>query len=140
MIFIVSMLLTIISVNAQQISLYDSDGNAIAYIDYEKDATIFMWNGTPIAFVEVDGKELCVFGFNGNFLGWYEDGIMYDKQGYAVGFRKGAINMITKIERIKGIQKIVPIRPITPITPIQPIWKNHWSNTSLTEILFYGKK
>ena len=61
------------------------------------------------------------FGFNGSFLGWYEDGVIYDKKGYAVGARKGAVSMITKIERIKGIQKITPIRPITPITPIQPI-------------------
>lgn len=128
------------TVNAQQISLYDSEGEARAYIDYDEEATIFMWDGTPVAFVEKDGRDLCVFGFNGSFLGWYEDGILYDKKGYAVGARKGAVSMITKIERIKGIQKITPIRPITPITPIQPILKNSWSNTSLTEFLYYGKK
>ena len=99
-----------------------------------------MWDGTPVAFVEKDGRDLCVFGFNDSFLGWYEDGVIYDKKGYAVGARKGAVSMITKIERIKGIQKITPIRPITPITPIQPILKNSWSNTSLTEFLYYGKK
>lgn len=126
--------------SAQQLSLFDSEGEARAYIDYDEEATIFMWDGTPVAFVEKDGSDLCVFGFNGSFLGWYEDGVMYDKKGYAVGARKGAVSMITKIERIKSIQRITPIRPITPITPIQPILKSSWSNTSLTEFLYYGKK
>lgn len=126
--------------SAQQVSLFDSEGEARAYVDYDEEATIFMWDGTPVAFVEKDGSDLCVFGFNGSFLGWYEDGIMYDKKGYAVGARKGAVNMITKIEKIKSIQRITPIRPITPITPIQPILKISWSNTSLAEFLYYGKK
>ncbi len=92
-----------------------------------------------VAFLEKDGQDVCVFDFNGSFLGWYEDGIIYDKNGYAVGARDGAVNMITKIEGIKGIQSITPIRPITPITPIQPIWKSSWSNTSLSEFLYFGK-
>lgn len=138
--FLFVMMLTISTLSAQQISIYDSNGEARAYIDYDKEATIFMWDGTPVAFIEKDGNDLCVFGFNGSFLGWYEDGIMYDKKGSAVGARKGAVNMITKIEKIKGIQKITPMRPITPITPIQPIWKSSWSNTPLIEFLYYGKK
>lgn len=140
LLFLTLTILIVSTLSAQQISLYDNNGEARAYIDYDEDATIFMWDGTPVAFVEKDGRNLCVFGFNGSFLGWYEDGIIYDKKGYAVGARKGAVSMITKIERIKGIQKITPIRPITPITPIQPIWKSSWSNTSLTEFLYYGKK
>jgi len=128
------------SVGAQQTSLYDSGGEARAYIDYNQEATIFMWDGTPVAFIEVNRDEICIFGFNGNFLGWYENGIIYEKKGYAVGVRKGAINMIYKPERIKGIQKIIPIRPITPITPIQPIWKSTWSSMDLTEFLYFGKK
>jgi hypothetical protein len=124
---------------SQQVSLYDKDGEAQAYIDYEQESTIFMWNGTPVAFLEKDGSDVCVFGFNGTFLGWYADGIIYDKNGYGVGARKGATNMITKIERIKGIQKITPIKPITPITPIQPILKSSWSSTSLMEFLYSGK-
>jgi hypothetical protein len=120
---------------AQQVSLFDSNGEARAYIDLDKDATIFRWDGTPVAFIKMDNNEICIFGFSGKFLGWYESGIMYDKQGYAVGVKKGAVNMIYKLEGIKGIQKIIPIRPIAPITPIKPIWKNSWSSTNLAEFL-----
>lgn len=125
---------------AQQISLFDNNGEARAYIDFDEEATIFIWDGTPAAFLEQDGSEICVIGFNGNFMGWYEDGIIYDKKGYAVGAREGAINMMTKMERMKGMQKMTPMRPMTPMTPMQPMWKSSWSSTSLTEFLYFGKK
>ena len=89
--------------------------------------------------MENDGSDMCVFGFNGIFLGWYEDGIVRDKNGNAVGARNGATNMITNIEPIKSIQEISPIRPITPITPIKPIFSNSWSSESLTAFLYSGK-
>ena len=126
--------------SAQQVSLFDSQGEARAYIDYDQEATLFMWNGTPVAFIEEDGDDLCIFGFDGNFLGWYEDGIIYDKKGYIVGARKDAVTQFTKMERIKGFQKITPIRPITRMSPIQPILRTRWSNTPLTEFLYFGKK
>ena len=140
LLFLVLTILTVSSLSAQQISLYDSEGEARAYIDYDKDATIFMWDGTPVAFVEKDGRDLCVFGFNGSFLGWYVDGIIYDKKGYAVGARKGAVSMMTKMERMKSMQRMTPMRPMTPMTPMQPMLKSSWSNTSLTEFLYFGKK
>ncbi len=123
----------------QQITIFDREGAAKAYIDYDEDATIFLWNGKPTAFLEREGSDLCVFGFNGEFLGWYEDGIIYDEDGYIVGAREGAVNMITQIEPIKSIQEITPIKPITSITPIQPIWKSSCSSTSLVEFLYQGK-
>lgn len=138
-ILLLFLFISISNIYAQEIALFDSEGIARAYIDYSENATIFLWNGTPVAFLDNDGGDMCVFGFNSNFLGWYEDGIIYDKRGNAVGARKGAVNMITQIEPIKGIQQITPIRPITPITPIKPIWSNSWSSTSLTEFLYFGK-
>ena len=129
-----------LALNAQQTSLFDRDGEARAYIDYDKDATIFMWDGTPIAFLKKDGSDICIFGFNGSFMGWYEDGIIYDRNGYVVGTKKGATNMLTKMERMKSMQRMTPVRPMTPVTPMQPMWKSSWSSTSLTELLYFGKK
>lgn len=129
----------VFQLKAQEVTLFDSNGDARAYIDYDEEATIFLWNGKPVAFLENDGSDMCVFGFNGNFLGWYEDGIIRNKNGYAVGARKGAVNMVTSIEPIKNIQEITPVKPITPITPIKPIFSNSWSSESLTEFLYSGK-
>jgi hypothetical protein len=126
--------------NNQQISLFDSQGDARAYIDFEEDATIFMWDGTPVAFLDKDGDDICVFGFRGGFLGWYENGMIYDKNGYTVGARKEALSMLTNMERMKGMQKMTPMRPMTSMTPMKPFWKNRWSATTLTEFLYFGRK
>jgi len=136
---LILLLLVAFEINAQEVTIFDSEGKARAYIDYNDDATIYLWNGKPVAFLENDGSDMCVFGFNGNFLGWFEYGIVRDENGDAVGARKGATNMITSIEPIKSIQEISPIRPITPITPIKPIFNNSWSSESLTEFLYSGK-
>ena len=125
-------------INAQQTSIFNKGGEAIAYIDYNSDATIFMWDGSPVAFLVKDISNICVIGFNGSFMGWYENGIIYDEAGYAVGAINGATNMVTQIEPIKSLQHLSSIRPITPIAPIRPIWQNSWSSTSLTEFLYHG--
>ncbi|WP_292943833.1 4-fold beta flower protein [Olleya sp. UBA1516] len=132
-------LLIALTMTAQETTLFDSQGNARAYIDYDDDETIYLWNGKAVAFLENDGSDMCIFGFNGIFLGWYEDGIVRDKNGNAVGARDGATNMVTNIEPIKSIQEISPIRPITPITPIKPIFSNSWSSEPFTEFLYSGK-
>lgn len=139
-IFLIPALFSVSTLFAQQISLFNSGGDPLAYIDYDQQATIYMWDGKPVAFIEQEGNDACVIGFNGNFLGWYENGVIYDKKGYAVGARDGAANMITKIEPMKGMQKITPIRPVTPISPLQPIWKIGWGKTSLTAFLSGGIK
>jgi hypothetical protein len=138
--FLILLTLSVSSISAQEVSLYNSAGEATAYIDYDEDATIFMWDGTPVAFIEKDGSDLCVFGFNGSFLGWFESGIIYDRSGYVVGARKGAVGMTTGVERAKRAQRATPPRPASPATPAQPAFRSSWSKTSLIEFLYYGKR
>lgn len=143
LLFFALMTLSASALYAQQVSLFDKEREARAYIDYDKDATIFMWDGTPVAYIEKRGRNLCIFGFDGDFLGWYGDGVVYDKKGYVVGAKEGASSMIphTKTERIKGMQRTIPIRSIiTSFTTTKPIFKRQLSNTSLTELLYFGKK
>ena len=125
---------------AQQISLFDKNGEAICYIDYDEKATIYMWDGTPVAFIQKDRNDDCIFGFNGQFLGWYEDGKVYDKQGYIVGATKEKLNRIASMERIKSMKRIAPIRPITSMAPIRPMLRFSWSDTLLSAFILSGKK
>ena len=62
------------TLKAQQVSIFVNEGEARAYIDFDKNATIYMWDGTPVAFHNNDGKDMCIIGFNGTFLGWYIEG------------------------------------------------------------------
>jgi len=85
---------------AREISIYDSEGEAVAYIDTSEDFTIYLWKGKPVAYL--DGSS--VYGFNGKHLGWFKDGIIWDHKGYGVGFVKGAVNKLTKLEKLKGLK------------------------------------
>jgi hypothetical protein len=77
----------------KQRCLINKQTEIVAYIDYDKDATIYLWEeGTPVAYLyEDDAKVKEVYGFNGKFLGWYEDGVLYDKKGWAVGSKRGVV-------------------------------------------------
>ena len=118
-----------------EVTLYDQGRDAIAYIDYGDNMTIYMWDGTPVAYLE---ENEGVYRFDGRFLGWYEDGIVYDKEGYAVAARegtlKGEISMVTPLpaspeEEKKG----KPDKGVKESKPVLPQFENSWSKTSLTD-------
>lgn len=131
----ITFLFVTIVINAQQTTLFDSKGEPIAYIDYEEEEVIFMWDGTPVAFLEKNDGDNCIFGFNGKFLGWYKSGIIYNEEGYPVGAKEGAVNMRTQREPRKSRQARVPRKPRTPRVPRMPSWSRNWSEVSLTSFL-----
>ena len=118
------------------ISIYDKNGNAKAYI--ADDLTIYLWGGDPVAYLYNSAGDWHIFGFNGRHLGWYDEGIIYDPNGYAIGAQKDAVIMITSIETIKGIKGIKPIKSIREIPPIKPILSMSWGNTPLIVFLKSG--
>lgn len=120
---------------AKEITLINSKGEAIAYIDTEDDLTIYLWKGKPVAYID-DGS---LWGFNGKHLGWFEKGIVWDHKGYAAGAIPSAVSVIAKVEPIKGIKQISPIKSIQEIAAIQPIHKNKWSATPLSLFLARGR-
>ncbi len=134
------------TLETEQITLYDKDKEAIAYIDYDEERTIYLWDGTPVAYLVSENKTINgdeVFGFNGTCLGWYYEGILYDRDGYVAGAKKGVakglINtIITHTERIKSIKHIKPVKHVRHISPIQHIFINKWSDTNLTTFLNNG--
>jgi|SRR5690625_2452910 len=141
--FATFVMLNISVLHAQQVTLYDSFGEPRVYIDYDEDAAVFMWDGTPVAYVKKIRQHEGFFSFDGEFLGWYEGGIVYDRNGFVVGAQQGATDLLlrTKTERRKGIQKRIPTRRMAPyFTGTKPVWKRRWSNTSLTELLYFGGK
>ena len=133
-------LLTLVS-KAEEITLFNSDGEAIAYIDAsDEDLTIYMWNGTPVAYLISEKDAYSIYGFNGKHLGWFENGIIRDHNGYAVGFRKGATNIYTKYESYKSYKQYKPYENYKEYAPYKPYYKNQFSGESLSLFLMRGKK
>lgn len=124
----------------KQVTLYDKNKEAIAYIDFSDEATIYTFEGQPSAYIE--SKEL-VYGFNGKLLGWYENGVLYDRTCYAVGAKhgivRGGINTVSTFpEKVKGIKKIKPVKHVEELNCIHSILKDSWSETTLKEFLNAG--
>ncbi len=108
---VVALLTFNFSAIAEEITLFNLDGEAVAYIDADdEDLTIYMWNGTPVAYLVPDGQAFSIYGFNGEHLGWFEDGIVRDHEGYGVGFRKGATSIYTKYEPYKSYKQYKPFK------------------------------
>jgi hypothetical protein len=77
-----------IAIFAQENTLFDFDGNAIAYISTDSQNTIYLWNGTPVAYIYPQSGNFHIYGFNGQHLGWFANGLLRDNNGYIVGATK----------------------------------------------------
>ena len=129
------------NVLAKEITLFDSDGEAIAYIETDdEDLTIYLWNGKPVAYLDPDGDAYNIYGFNGKHLGWYDEGIVRDHKGYAVGFREGATNVYTKYEPYKSYKAYKPYKAYKEYAPYKPYNQSQFSGESLSLFLSKGKK
>jgi hypothetical protein len=121
-----------------EISLYNSKGKPIAYIDSEDGLTIYMWSGKPVAYLSKNGDGFHIYGFNGSHLGWYEEGIIYDHEGDAVGFIKGAVSMSTEYEPYKSYKEYKPYKAYKKYAPHKPYLSNSFSSTPLSIFLLGG--
>ena len=120
-----------------QVALYDRDKEAVVYIDFGDDATLYAYDGEPVAFIHA---EEAVFRFNGTFVGWYSDGVLYDKTGYAAGaghgIVRGAINTVSTFpERVKGVKGVKPVKPFVEDAFARPVCFDTWSEQTLSELL-----
>ena len=55
---------------ASEITLFDRDGSPVAYIDTSDNYTIYLWDGTPSAYLADSSatNSLTIYGFNGKLL------------------------------------------------------------------------
>ena len=100
---------------AQEISLYDSAGEAVAYIDLSDDLTIYLWEGKPVAYLDEEN----VYGFNGNHLGWYSRGSIIDHDGDAACVEKQR-HPSPRYESYKGYQAYKPYKSYKEYAPYKP--------------------
>jgi hypothetical protein len=90
---------------------YNKEGEAVAYLaeDYRK--TIFLWDGSAVAYLF---EESHIYGINGRHLGWFKDEVIYDNDGSRVGF--------TSSTSPAPIAKRRPRGEKAPVDEIRPRW------------------
>ncbi|MEG0795219.1 MAG: hypothetical protein RR397_01735 [Odoribacter sp.] len=123
------------------VTLYDESKEAIAYIDYSDEATIYLFEGKPVAYLKAKDQ---VYSFDGTLLGWYSEGVLYDQTYHAVGAKHGIVRgdintMATYVESIKGLKEVKPIKSIEENDFEHPFLIDSWSKTSLTEFFTVQK-
>ncbi len=118
----------------QQVNLYDRYGNAIAYVDYGNNGAIYTWDGTPVAFIDQQGNDYAVFTYNGDFLGWYENGAIYDQNGNIMAASENNLLTVPSVAPVKAVPQIEPVRPVTPVAPVKPIFTSSWSSMDFSDV------
>jgi len=125
---------------AQEISLFDYDGNATAYISNDSQNTIYLWNGTPVAYIYSTGGDYHIYGFNGQHLGWFANGVVRDNNGYAAGATKNAYSGVTRVEPVKSVKRVTPVASVRRVAPVKPVFSMSWSRTPLSVMLSSGSR
>ena len=94
-------------------TLYDKEGNSIAYFANDYHNTIYTWEGIPSAYLY---EEQHVYGINGKHLGWFIDEIIYNNDGERIGFTSNTCPIAIAKESVKGEKY--------PMDEIRSRWKS----------------
>lgn len=80
---------------AKKTDLYNLSGEAVVYIDTDKELAIYTWDGEAVSYlVNGCGKEcFYIYTWEGGYIGFLENGIVYDLQGKIVGSMRRALNI-----------------------------------------------
>ncbi len=124
----------------EEISLFDSQGRAAAYIAIDDDLTFYLWSGRPVAYLVPErGSDFHVYGFNGRFLGWFSEGILYDRRGYAVCATRDALLSPPQLEPLKGLKQLKPLKGLRELPPLRPLFSRRWGETPCALHLQQGR-
>ena len=127
------------SVFAQETTLFDSDGNAVAYISTDSRNTIYLWNGTPVAYIHAQNNNFHIYGFNGQHLGWFANGFIRDNNGHIVGAIKDVHPRVTRVEPVKSVKHVTPVASVRVVPPVKSVFSTNWSRTPLNVLLSAGR-
>jgi len=127
---------------AQEVTLYDSSGNATAFVAMHDGMTIFLWGGTPVAYLHPrrTGTPYSVYGFNGAHLGWFDGSIMRDGEGNIVGFTRGArVSVLPRLEPLKGLKQLKPLQQLRTLEPLERLPRSTFARLPIEVFLRQGR-
>lgn len=110
-------------------TFYDSNGRAVAYT--EDNENIYLYNGSPVAYLYGD----LVYSFNGRQLGRFENGWIRDKRGGCVFFTEnahgaGPVKPVKHIAPVKSVKHVAPVKSVKHVPSVKAADRSSWSNIS----------
>lgn len=122
-----------------EISLFDGEGRASAYVVADGDLTIYLWTGEPVAYLVRDsGRDFHVYGFNGKHLGWFTGGVIRDHDGDAACAVKEVIQS-PQLETLKGLKLLKSLKGLKELAPLRPLFSRQWGKLPCRFFLSQGK-
>jgi hypothetical protein len=119
----------------EELSLFNSKGEPVAYIAPSEEMTIYLWDGKPVAYLD---DEANVYGFNGKHLGWFVNGAIFNHQGVAECATKVRFAGYTEYEPYKSYKEYRPYRSYKEYAPYQPYLTNSFSQIPCSLFLAAG--
>ena len=117
-------------------TLFDKDGEAVAYIVDDYHETVYMWDGIPVAYLYNDEH---IYGINGRHLGWLINEVIYDGQGERIGFTSNTCPVAIAKEPVKTERRVMDeIRSRWSAPPLPKLTFN-LSRRSLADFLMEGR-
>ncbi len=117
-------------------TLFDKNGEAVAYIMDDYHETVYMWDGSSVAYLYNDEH---VYGINGRHLGWFINEIIYNGQGERIGFTSNTCPVAIAKEPVKTERRTMDeIRPRWSAPPTPKLTFNLGSR-NLADFLMEGR-
>ena len=133
-IFLLLVLFSSPSFGDSEISLFNYNGDAVAYIDIYDELTIYLWDGEPVAYIDNDN----VYGFNGRHLGWFSNEMIIDHMGDSPCVMKSRYPGYTNYEGYKGYKYYKPFKEYQEYAPYKPYATNRFSPIPCSLFLAMG--
>jgi hypothetical protein len=122
----------------QEVTLFDGEGKAAAYVAVDDELTIYLWSGKPVAYLESDSADgFHVYGFNGKHLGWFVQGVIMDHEGNVACAVKERLQN-TQYEPYKAFKQFKPFKAFKEFAPFRPMLSGSIGNTQCAFVLAAG--
>lgn len=123
-----------------EFSFFEPSGKPVAYLAPSEEMSIYLWSGEPVAYIDVEKQDgPHVYGYNGEHLGWFEKGAIFNKDGKVACASK---EMLTRAdyEPYKSYKEYKPYRSYQSRPPRKPRFSLSPSPISCTLHLARGQK
>lgn len=96
------------------------------------------FSGRNIGFTDKDNA----YNYNGQHVGWYENGILRDHDGFCVGFGEIATDTIhpllplKQLKYLPSLPELEPLRPLKSLAPLKPLKNFSWSELDPVSLFF----
>jgi hypothetical protein len=80
-------------------TLFNRNGDAVAYLTDDYHRTIYVLDGHPVAYLYEDRH---IYGINGHHLGWFVNDIIFNHLGERIGFTGSTCPVAVAKEPVKA--------------------------------------